>query len=147
MVFSFTPFVTQIGIQYWFLAGRAARRRLQLPAAGRMTRWLLIAGDFTPLGGMDRANHALAMHLARARTGDVHSRRAPGRGRISREQPSVVAIHVRRPLGSHLLGAPLLASAGERQARSCAARLMLIANGGNADAGDVTWVHYLHARA
>jgi len=25
-----------------------------------MNRWMLAAGDFTTLGGMDRANHALA---------------------------------------------------------------------------------------
>ena len=30
-----------------------------------MTRWLLATGDFTTLGGMDRANHALASYLAR----------------------------------------------------------------------------------
>jgi hypothetical protein len=31
-----------------------------------MTRWVLASGDFAPLGGMDRANHALARHLAGA---------------------------------------------------------------------------------
>ena len=116
MIFSFTPFVTQIGIQYLVPRGRAARRRVQLPAAGRMSDWLLIAGDFTPLGGMDRANHAFAMHLARERTGCVHlvaHRVWPDLA----AQPSVRFHPVRRPLGSHLLGAPLLASAGERQAR------------------------------
>ena len=28
-----------------------------------MTPWLLVAGDFTPLGGMDAANYALARYL------------------------------------------------------------------------------------
>jgi hypothetical protein len=37
-----------------------------------MTEWLMIAGDFTPLGGMDRANHALAMHLARGSGSVMH---------------------------------------------------------------------------
>ena len=37
-----------------------------------MSRWLLIAGDFTPLGGMDRANHALASSLAAAAGREVH---------------------------------------------------------------------------
>ena len=27
-----------------------------------MTPWLLVAGDFSPLGGMDAANHALDVH-------------------------------------------------------------------------------------
>ncbi len=108
-----------------------------------MTRWLLIAGDFTPLGGMDRANHALALHLAHAgahRVELVAHRVWPDLS----ERPGVRVHAVGRPLGSNLLGAPLLAAAGERQAR----RLRpshVIANGGNADTGDVTWVHYLHA--
>lgn len=107
-----------------------------------MTRWVLIAGDFTPLGGMDRANYALALDLA-ARGDEVHVvahrvwpdlRRARG----------VRVYDVRRPRGWHLLGAPLLAAEGRRRA----ARLRparAIANGGNADTGDVNWVHYLHA--
>lgn len=103
----------------------------------------MIAGDFTPLGGMDRANHALAMHLARcdgARVTIVAHRI----WRDLEAQPAVRFRKVGRPLGSHLIGAPLLASAGERQSR----RLRpahVIANGGNADTGDVNWVHYLHA--
>lgn len=108
-----------------------------------MSGWLLIAGDFTPLGGMDRANHALAVHLARRSGAPVHI----VAHRIWRDLEDEPAVHfhpVRRPFGSHLLGAPLLASAGERWAR----RLRpdhVIANGGNADTGDVTWIHYLHA--
>lgn len=108
-----------------------------------MTEWLMIAGDFTPLGGMDRANHALAMHLAGCGGTRVHIV-AHRVWRDLAEQPAVSFRPVRRPLGSHLIGAPLLASAGQRQAR----RLRpahVIANGGNADTGDVTWVHYLHA--
>jgi glycosyltransferase involved in cell wall biosynthesis len=108
-----------------------------------MTEWLMIAGDFTPLGGMDRANHALALHLARSgrQTVQIVAHRIwPDVA----EQPAVSFSPVRRPFGSHLIGAPLLASVGERTAR----RLRpthVVANGGNADAGDVTWVHYVHA--
>jgi hypothetical protein len=36
-----------------------------------MKPWLVVAGDFTPLGGMDVANLALARHLAR-RGDEVH---------------------------------------------------------------------------
>jgi glycosyltransferase involved in cell wall biosynthesis len=105
-----------------------------------MRSWLLIAGDFVPLGGMDRANHALALHLARQ--GRLHL--VAHRVWPDLAAADAVAFHrVPRPLGSHLLGAPLLASEGERRARGFAGRV--IANGGNADAGDVTWVHYVHA--
>ena len=37
---------------------------------GTQTRpWVLVTGDFTPLGGMDRANHGLASYLARRHRG------------------------------------------------------------------------------
>ncbi len=107
-----------------------------------MTSWLLIAGDFVPRGGMDRANHALALHLAGlegARLQIVAHRVWP-----DLEQSPAVTLHrVRRPFASHLLGAPLLAAEGERRAREFGGRT--IANGGNADAGDVSWAHYVHA--
>jgi glycosyltransferase involved in cell wall biosynthesis len=108
-----------------------------------MTDWLVVAGDFTPLGGMDRANHALAMHLAR-RGGDQVHLVAHRVWRDLSDQPGTSINLVRRPLGSHLIGAPLLASAGERQARA-RRPTHVVANGGNADTGDVTWIHYLHA--
>jgi glycosyltransferase involved in cell wall biosynthesis len=101
--------------------------------------WLLIAGDFTPLGGMDRANHALALGLA-ARGHRVALVTHRAWGDLHRHaHVSAVA----RPCGSHLLGSPLLASAGSRAARSAAGRVVV--NGGNALAADVTWIHYLHA--
>jgi glycosyltransferase involved in cell wall biosynthesis len=108
-----------------------------------MKPWLLIAGDFTPLGGMDHANHALAVALAAA-GGDVHlvSHRVwPD----LEAQPSGRVHRVERPLNSHLLGAPRLASAGARLARQFGSAATVVANGGNADTGDVNWVHYLHA--
>jgi glycosyltransferase involved in cell wall biosynthesis len=108
-----------------------------------MTEWLMIAGDFTPLGGMDRANHALALHLARASGSVVHIV-AHRVWRDLEERPPVRVHPVRRPFGSHLLGAPFLALAGERAARRLRPQ-HVIANGGNADTGDVTWIHYLHA--
>jgi glycosyltransferase involved in cell wall biosynthesis len=101
--------------------------------------WLLIAGDFTPLGGMDRANHALAIGLAaRGHRVSLVAHRVwddlDGR---------VHALRVPRPRGSHLLGSPLLASAGGRAARSAGGRVVV--NGGNALGRDIAWVHYLHA--
>jgi glycosyltransferase involved in cell wall biosynthesis len=107
-----------------------------------LTPFIIVAGDFTPLGGMDRANHALASFLAR-RGDDVTLV-------THRAWPDLIAlgakvVTVPRPLGSHLLGAPLLAAAGERAARLAAPGTRVTGNGGNVDAGDVVWVHYLHA--
>jgi glycosyltransferase involved in cell wall biosynthesis len=108
-----------------------------------MRPWVLIAGDFTPLGGMDRANYALASALAE-RDADVHL--VAHRVWPDLERRDAVHVHhVRRPFGSHLLGAPLLASAGERRAGRLGRSARVVANGGNADVGDVVWVHYLHA--
>ena len=59
-----------------------------------MTPWLLVAGDFTPFGGMDAANHALARYLA-AR-GEVHlvtHRAWPDLASL----PGVTVHHVWRP--------------------------------------------------
>jgi glycosyltransferase involved in cell wall biosynthesis len=109
-----------------------------------MKRWVLIAGDFTPLGGMDRANHALAVELA-ARGAEVHlvTHRA---SQDLRGRPSVHVHDVPRPFGSHLFGAPFLAAAGERWARRLTGEgTRVVANGGNADGGDVSWVHHLNA--
>jgi glycosyltransferase involved in cell wall biosynthesis len=108
-----------------------------------MSRWLLIAGDFTPLGGMDQANYALASSLAAAPGAEVHL--VAHRVWPDLERERTVHVHcVRRPFGSHMAGAPLLAAEGERRARGFTGG-SVIANGGNADAGDVAWVHYLHA--
>jgi glycosyltransferase involved in cell wall biosynthesis len=110
-----------------------------------MTSWLLISGDFTPLGGMDRANHALAAHLGDRPDARVHL--VTHRAWPDLEGRPAIHVHrVPRPGGSHLLGAPLLGAAGERWARRLRnGRTRVVANGGNADAGDVTWVHYVHA--
>jgi glycosyltransferase involved in cell wall biosynthesis len=110
-----------------------------------MTSWLLISGDFTPLGGMDRANHALAVHLALRPDSRVHL--VTHRAWPDLEGRSAVRVHrVARPAGSHLLGAPLLAASGQRWARRLQTeRPRVVANGGNADVGDISWVHYVHA--
>jgi glycosyltransferase involved in cell wall biosynthesis len=110
-----------------------------------MTSWLLISGDFTPAGGMDRANHALATYLSAQPDTRVHlvTHRA---SRDLADRPSIHVHHVARPGGLHLLGAPLLEAAGKRWTRRLRAEHpAVIANGGNADVRDVTWVHYLHA--
>jgi glycosyltransferase involved in cell wall biosynthesis len=106
--------------------------------------WLLVAGDFTPLGGMDAANHALARHLA-TRGADVHlvtHRAWPDIAAL----PALTVHRVRRPFGRHILGAPLLArAAGEQWRRMNLQAAHAVTNGGNCQVADANWVHYLHA--
>jgi glycosyltransferase involved in cell wall biosynthesis len=107
--------------------------------------WLIVAGDFTPLGGMDRANYALADYLSRRPGGQVHLVTHRAWDDLA-ARPSVRVHRVPRPAGSHLLGMPLLARAGRSSARRLAARgARVVVNGGNCPWGDVNWVHYIHA--
>jgi glycosyltransferase involved in cell wall biosynthesis len=109
-----------------------------------MTPWLLVAGDFTPLGGMDRANYALASYLARKAGAEVHlvTHRAWS---DLRALPGVTVHPVVRPWGKHTLGAPLLDRAGRRLVRRLGRNTRVVVNGGNCLWGDVNWVHYVHA--
>ena len=102
----------------------------------------MTSGDFTTLGGMDRANHALArfltergdeVHLVAHRVADDLSRR-----------PNVLVHRVTRPMGAHLLGAPMLARQAGRQRLALGPGTHALVNGGNAT-GPATWIHYLHA--
>jgi glycosyltransferase involved in cell wall biosynthesis len=110
-----------------------------------MRPWLLASGDFVPIGGMDTANHALASYLARRRNAPVHlvaHRVAADLAQL----PQVRVHHVPRPFGMHTLGEPLLMTIASRQAKAIqrsGGRVM--ANGGNLDGGDMTWVHYVHS--
>ncbi len=106
--------------------------------------WLLVAGDFTPLGGMDRANHALALYLASTgrRVHVVTHRAWPDLA----SRPTVSVHLVRRPFGRHLFGRPLLAAAGRREWRRLHADgARAVVNGGNCPVIAANWVHYLHA--
>ena len=108
-----------------------------------MTRWAVAAGDFTPLGGMDRANHALARFLAAAGR-EVHlvaHRVWPDLAAM----PGVVVHVAARPLGSHLLGMPLLSRKAGAVATRLGAKTHFLANGGNTPWRRATWIHYLHA--
>ena len=107
--------------------------------------WLIVTGDFTPLGGMDRANHALASYLARREGAEVHLVAHRVWDDLA-TLPNVRVHQVPRPWGKHLLGAPLLARAGRKQARRLDQRgARVVVNGGNCHWGDVNWVHYVHA--
>jgi len=112
-----------------------------------MRSWLLVAGDFTPLGGMDAANHALARYLGQSNPEhDVHlvtHRAWPD----LQARPRVTVHCVRRPFGRHALGSALLARAGVRAWKQLRpAGVQPIVNGGNCPIpGAVNWIHYLHA--
>jgi glycosyltransferase involved in cell wall biosynthesis len=104
----------------------------------------VVAGDFVRTGGMDAANHALADWLARSgrETHVVGHRVAPDLA----DAPDLYFHPVPRPLGSHLLGFPLLDLAGRRTARALAARdAVVMGNGGNTNAANAVWIHYVHA--
>src|SRR6185436_996760 len=123
---------------------RCAARRHGSTIAPLVTPWLIVAGDLTPLGGMDVANHALARHLA-AGGAEVHlvtHRAWPDLA----ELPGVRVHPVWRPLGSHLLGGPLLSWAGQAEWRRLRLRdARAVVNGGNCRIPTANWVHYLHA--
>jgi glycosyltransferase involved in cell wall biosynthesis len=109
-----------------------------------MTPWLLVAGDLTPLGGMDAANHALVRYLG-ARGSEVHvvtHRAWPDLTAL----PTITVHRVWRPLNRHLLGGPLLSRAGHRAWRRLRPRgAHAMVNGGNCRLPGANWVHYLHA--
>jgi glycosyltransferase involved in cell wall biosynthesis len=110
---------------------------------GGQVEWLVATGDFTVLGGMDRANYALADHLA-ARGDTVHL--VAHRVAADLAQRRGVVVHrVPRPFGAHLIGAPLLARAAVRRRRALPAGTRTLMNGGNGVGGVPTWIHYLHA--
>ncbi len=108
-----------------------------------MTPWLLVSGDFTPLGGMDAANYALARYLgSRAEVHLVTHRAWPDLV----QQPHVKLHCVTRPFGRHALGSALLAREGRRawtQLRP--RRVHAVVNGGNCRVPAANWIHYLHA--
>lgn len=110
--------------------------------------WLLVAGDFAPHGGMDRAFFELAWHLAdrlgRSVTLVAHRVAAPLAG-----HPNVSIVHVSRPRGLHLLGQPLLDRAGRQSAARLTTRhsdASIVVGGGNCGwPGAINWVHMVHA--
>jgi glycosyltransferase involved in cell wall biosynthesis len=108
-----------------------------------MRPYTLIAGDFVATGGMDRANLALARHLAQR----GHPVRLVAH-RVAdelRALPNVRFIPVPKPAGAYLLGEPLLDAAGRLWAlRTLAEGGEVVANGGNCTVPAVNWIHYVH---
>src|SRR5687768_2103760 len=100
--------------------------------------WLIVAGDLTPLGGMDAANHALARHLASRDEIHLVTHRAwPDLAAL----PTVTVHPVWRPFNRHVLGSPLLSRTGQavwRRLRAPGAHA--IVNGGNCRIAGANWV-------
>lgn len=111
-----------------------------------MSRYVLVTGDFVKTGGMDRANYALARHLAE-RGDEVHLVAHRVADDLLRDG-HVVWHRVPKPLNSYFLASPLLDRAGRRLAHQRASEgkgARVVVNGGNCRFGDVNWVHYVHA--
>lgn len=108
------------------------------------TPWIIVTGALRATGGQDRANLALATHLAR-QGHPVHL--------IAHDVDAALAADARvthhavaRPLSADFIGEFLLDRAATRTARRLAAQSpRVIANGGNCAWPDVNWVHYVHA--
>src|SRR5436190_12266233 len=130
------------------VGGARTRGRWRVGASsrrgGRVTPFLIVTGDFTLTGGMDRANYALASYLARQGHA-VHLVAF----RADAELLAAGNVHFHRvvkPLNSYALGLPLLDRVGRRWARRLSERGgRVIVNGGNCQWGDVNWVHSVHA--
>jgi glycosyltransferase involved in cell wall biosynthesis len=108
------------------------------------TPWLIVAGDLTPLGGMDAANHALARFLG-THGFEVHLVTHRAWSDLS-DIPGITVHRVWRPFNRHVLGGPLLSRAGQRLWRRLRPRnARAVVNGGNCRVPGANWVHYLHA--
>ncbi|HWZ46211.1 MAG TPA: glycosyltransferase family 4 protein [Candidatus Saccharimonadales bacterium] len=106
---------------------------------------LLVSGDFTTWGGMDRANYELAWYLAEETDVQVHLVAYHVAEPLA-SHPNVVWSRVHKPLNSYALAAPLLARHGRAAARSIQARGgFTIVNGGNCAWPDINWIHLVHA--
>jgi len=106
-------------------------------------QFVLVSGDFTTYGGMDRANYELAWHLADRVGAIVHVvayRVLPPLA----DHPNVTWHRVSKVLNSYTLAERMLRATGRRVAASLPDARVIV-NGGNCDWPDVNWVHALHA--
>jgi len=107
--------------------------------------WVMVAGGFHQLGGMDKANAALASYLIR-RNIPVHlvGHRVD---RALADHPLVTVHLAPRPAGAFLLGEWHLEKYGRRVAQQATARwpeARVLVNGGNCRWADINWVHCVH---
>jgi glycosyltransferase involved in cell wall biosynthesis len=110
-----------------------------------MAIYVLVSGDFTPWGGMDRANYELAWHLAQRVGAQVHLVSHYVHPQLAAHE-NVIWHRVAKPLNSYQLAGPLLARKGCQVARMLQEQgARVVVNGGNCPWPDVTWVHAVHA--
>ncbi len=109
-----------------------------------MKPYLMVSGDFVRTGGMDVANYWLARHLA-DRGHEVHLVAHRVADDLAKRE-NIQFHRVIKPLGSSLLGEPMLDRAGRYWASFVARRGgNVLANGGNCRLKGINWVHYVHA--
>src|SRR5438105_2179396 len=106
-------------------------------------RFVLVSGDFTTSGGMDRANYELAWHLAKRLGAEVHLVAFRVEGPLA-DSPNVTWHRVPKPLNSYTLAEGILRRMGKQIARSMP-DVRVIVNGGNCEWPEINWVHALHA--
>ena len=113
--------------------------------ADMVAPWVIVAGGFHELGGMDKANAALAGFLLERGT-PVHIVAHHVSPSLA-SRPGVTVHHVPLPARSFLLGGPLLARHGRAVAQrvtSLHPQARVVVNGGNCVWSDVNWVHSVH---
>ena len=104
-------------------------------------RVLLVSGDFTTWGGMDRANYELAWHLAEHVGAKVHLVAYFVVEPLA-SHPNVTWRRVPKPLNRYLLAAPLLTQIGRSEARRVQQQGgHIVLNGGNCQWPGINWVH------
>ena len=110
-----------------------------------MGTYLLVSGDFSPWGGMDRANYELAWHLAHRVGACVHLVSHYVHAPLA-EHPNVTWHQVAKPLNSYQLAGSWLARKGRQLAKILNGQgARVVVNGGNCPWPDVNWVHAVHA--
>jgi glycosyltransferase involved in cell wall biosynthesis len=108
-----------------------------------MNHCVLISGDFTTFGGMDRANYELAWYFAERVKAHVHLVAYRVQAPLA-DHPNVTWHRVAKVFKSYTLAERVLRSAGRKIASSIPGARVIV-NGGNCDWPDVNWVHALHA--
>jgi len=107
--------------------------------------WVLVCGGFHKLGGMDRANLALAEALLeQGRTVYLVAHQIDPQ---LATHPRVKTVLVPRPFNSILLGERALRRAGHATAAKINRQwpqARVVVNGGNCDWPDINWVHSVH---
>ncbi len=105
--------------------------------------WMIVVGDFSESGGMERANFQLAKYLAQDRPVTLVSHSVVD---SLASHPNVTVVPVARPFGKHIFGEPLLARSAWKSAERLSRQFArVVVNGGNCFWPDVNWVHCVHA--